>query len=125
MGASPQCWICSDCGTELKVAADEQVRQPCPKCGSLRRTAHLLIQESLTISDHLKTHAKHRDGGKKVVREVIEGEDYHRNTQKWNVMRRVIDRANDWYEEIFKDKSTGDVLHHTAERLTEHKGPKL
>lgn len=124
MEVSSQKWSCGDCGTELQVSADEQSRQLCPSCGSFRRTAHLLIQESLAIDDHLKIHAKHREGGKKIMREVIEGDDFHRNTKRWNVMRRIIDRTNNWYEEIFKDKVTGEVLHHTAEPLTEHKRPK-
>ena len=70
---------------------------------------------------YIKTHAKHRDGGQKVVREVVEGDDYHRKTGKWNVMRRLIDRVNDWYEEIFQDRETGQIVHKTEERLTEHR----
>ena len=70
---------------------------------------------------YLKSHLKHRQGGKKVMREVIEGDDYHRNSGKWNLMRRVIDRATDWYEEIFRDRNTGAIIHKTEEPLTQHR----
>jgi len=66
---------------------------------------------NVTTQVYLKTHSKHRDGGRMVVREVIEGDDYYRKTGQWTVMRRLIDRVNDWYEEIFRDRETGRVIH--------------
>lgn len=79
------------------------------------------ITETIQVSTYLKTHSKRRGGGRRVVREVIGGDDYHRNTGKWNIVRRVIDRVNDWYEETFRDRETGEVVHHTSERLTDHR----
>ena len=52
---------------------------------------------------------------------MIEGDDYHRLTQKWNVMRRVFDRHDDWYEETFWDRETGEVLLKKAEPLSQHR----
>ena len=74
----------------------------------------------MTVTDHFKKRVKHREGGTKVLRDITDGEDYHRNTGKWNIMRRVIDRANNWYEETFRDPESGDIVHHTSEPLTEH-----
>lgn len=124
MESTTQKWTCSDCGVSFGGPASER-REPCGECGSLARTAHVAIEETVTTSVYLKTRAKHRDGGAKAVREVTEGDDYHRNTGRWNVMRRVIDRANNWYEETFRDRNTGDIVHHRAEALTDHKKPRV
>jgi hypothetical protein len=96
-------------------------RRPCPVCGSTARTANVTITETSKASTYLKTHTKHRDGGPKIVREVIEGDDYYRKTGKWSLMRRLIDHANDWYEEIFRDRDTQKIIHQKAEPLSEHK----
>ena len=113
-------WVCSGCGKHLEDE-DTARRRPCPYCNSLARTANESIREALNAQVYLKVHAKHRDGGTKVIREVVEGDDYHRKTGKWNVMRRIIDRANNWYEETFHDRETGREIHKTAEPLTDHK----
>jgi hypothetical protein len=47
--------------------------------------------ETLSAAVYLKTHSKHREGGRKVIREEIAGDDYHRKTGKWNIMHRLID----------------------------------
>ena len=79
------------------------------------------MTETLSVSVYTKTHTKHRDGGPKVVREVIAGDDLHRKTGKWNIMHRLIDRTGDWYEETFHDRETGEVVHYKAEPLSEHR----
>lgn len=37
-------------------------------------------------------------------------------------LERIIDRENDWYEEVVTDPETGEVIHRCAERLSEHTG---
>jgi hypothetical protein len=123
MNDGTQDWTCSGCGRRVEETTAEK-RTSCPHCGTLARTAHVTLTETVTAAVYLKTHAKHRDGGTKVLREITEGDDFHRKTGRWNLMRRVIDRANNWYEEIFRDRDSGEVVHHTAEPLTEHKKPK-
>ena len=113
-------WNCSECGIPIEETASEP-RRPCPQCGSLARTVHESVTETLGVRTYLKTRTKHREGGSKVVREVTEGDDYHRKTGKWNIMRRVIDRANNWYEEIFRNRGSGAIVHHTAEPLSDHR----
>lgn len=90
--------------------------------GSTRRTANVSVVEKVQVTDHLFYKAKHRDGGKKVVRAVSGGESYYSTTGKWNVMYRLIDRANNWYHEIIKDGQTGEVVHENSEPLSEHRG---
>jgi hypothetical protein len=97
-------------------------RKACPVCGSTRRTANESVTESVRMSVRMSTKTQHRDGGKRVVREVTEGDSYHRKTGKWNVMHRLIDWGNDWYHERIRDGETGKVLHENSEPLSEHKG---
>jgi transcriptional regulator NrdR family protein len=106
--------------TELPDEPIER-RRPCPCCGSCKRTAHVSIVETVHIDVRLKTHSKHRFGGRKVLREVWAGEDFYRKEGIWVSMHRVIDRVKDWYEETFKAPD-GRIIHHTAERLSDHTG---
>jgi hypothetical protein len=120
MNANPaDMWTCSGCGDPITDLSEP--RKPCENCGSTLRTAHETVTISATTTIYIRTHSKHRDGGRKAVREVIEGDDYHRKSGKWSVMRRLIDRANNWYEEIFRDRETNQIVHHSAEPLTEHR----
>jgi hypothetical protein len=118
-------WSCSNCGRSLEVADElpSSIRHPCPDCGSTTRTAHGSITERLSLVDHMKMHFKHREGGNKVVREEYAGDDLYRKTGKWSIMHRLIDRANNWYEETFRDRETGEVIDKKAEPLTEHRRP--
>ena len=86
---------CSDCGHRLEHA-NTVPRVPCEKCGSLVRTIYDGVREELHITEYIKTHSKHREGGRKVVREVISGDDYYRKEDRWTYIYRLIDRAKDW-----------------------------
>jgi uncharacterized Zn finger protein (UPF0148 family) len=110
---------CSKCGAP---AFDEAARQPCLVCGSTARTMSVAAKLEATSAIYVKTRSLHREGGRKVVREETVGDDFRRKTKKWNFMRRLIDWKNDWYEETFRDRDTGQILYHQAHRLTEHRG---
>jgi hypothetical protein len=116
-----QSLVCSGCGTPIIEDTPAGLRRPCPRCGSLGRTENVSVAETIHVQEYLKTHTKHRDGGRKVVREVIEGDDYYRKTGKWNVMRRLIDRGKNWYEESFLDRDSGEIVHRNAEPLSKHR----
>ena len=112
---------CSECGAPASDAALE-TRQPCPVCRSMARTMGVAVKLEAKTVMYIKTRALHREGGHKVVREEIIGDDFYRATGKWSVMRRLIDRINDRYEETFRDRDTGEILHQKAHRLSEHRG---
>ncbi len=38
------------------------------------------------------------------------------------VKKRIIDRENNWYEEVVVDEETGEVVHENSEPLSDHKG---
>jgi hypothetical protein len=112
-------WFCSNCKVPRADPGSSE-REACAVCGSKAYTAEVSATECLEIGVYSKTHTKHREG-KKVVREVISGDDLYRKSGKWNLMHRLIDRANNWYEEVFHDRETKEVIHKTAEPLSEHR----
>jgi predicted nucleic acid-binding Zn-ribbon protein len=116
-------WTCSSCGAAIEDSENllDKPYQGCPKCGSRARTAHVSSHVTASTNVRLKTHSKHREGGSKVVRELIEGDDFHRKTGRWNIIRRLIDRKNNWYEEHFQERETGKTIHTKAEPLSEHR----
>jgi len=118
----PSDCLCSGCGASLNDGEPAD-REACPNCGSRARTFGVAADIRIQSAVYLKTHTKHRDGGSKVLREVIEGDDYYRKTGKWSVMRRVIDRGKNWYEEIFRERETGAIIHEKAHPLSEHTHP--
>jgi hypothetical protein len=112
-------WVCSECTQPMNDESEE--RRPCQSCGSTRRTANVSVAITARSSIYLLTKAKHREGGREVVR-VTEGDSYYRKTGKWNLMRRLVDWGNDWYDEIFRDRDTGEIIYQCAEPLSEHRG---
>jgi hypothetical protein len=88
----------------------------------MARTARETVAISSQTNIFMLTKAKHREGGRKVVREVTEGDSFFHKTGRWSVMRRLIDWGNGWYAEIFRDKETGELLHECSEPLREHGG---
>lgn len=114
---------CGQCGTKLNESpsASPDKRTPCPQCGSLQRSF------AVSISETIETHSKlssvgRRPGMKRPFVEQISGDDLHRKSGRWMILNRVIDRLNNWYHEIVKDKKTGKIVHETSEPLTEHRG---
>ena len=107
--------LCACCKTP--VISDE--RCSCPQCGSTAR--FLFASAVLASNSDVTCFSKRLSGNRRSSRQVIEGDDYHRKTQKWNGMRRVFDRANDRYEETFWDRDSGAVLLDKAEPLSQHR----
>lgn len=87
----------------------------------MKRHVALKVEMSVKVGSHLKTHSKHRFGGKKVLREVIAGDEFWRKGRVWTYLYRLFDRVNDWYEErVVSRGSPGHILHQKAHKLSEH-----
>jgi len=114
---------CSDCGRELEeptnLPADQ--RQPCPTCGSSSRIQSVTINETLELHDSLTAKGRH-EGQKRPFIEVFSGADFSHRLKKWMQKLRLIDRDKDIYHEEVTDPDTGEVVHKTKEKLTEHTG---
>ena len=116
---------CVGCGSiigdGLSTPVDDQVR--CPSCPSTRRFVALDAHDSCVIQVHEQVHLKDRQGtGRKALREVKSGDDFHRQSGRWNKIERVIDHRNDWYDEVIIDPSTGSVIREVHEPLSKHQG---
>jgi hypothetical protein len=98
-----------------------ELRQPCPDCGATTRALIGSAVMAATSGMYIKTRVLYRDGGPEVVRDVTEGDSYFRAAARWDQMFRLIDHGNNWYEEIFRDRETGEIIYRTAEPLTEHR----
>jgi hypothetical protein len=57
----------------------------------------------------------------KVLKEEISGDVYSRGEKAWNYLYRLIDRANNWYEERVLSRKTGKIIHQKAEPLSQHR----
>lgn len=114
---------CGNCGRELDESPSLPVseRTPCPDCGSTSRQFAIAINETLELHSKLGMKGR-RPGMKRPFVEQVSGHDLHRQSGRWMVLIRVIDRLNNWYHEIVKDPETGDVLHESSEPLSRHKG---
>jgi len=109
-------YYCGDCGVELS-----EKDKNCPACGSKKRKAILQVGENLGIHDQVIGKGKEA-GIKKPIKEFKIGDDFHRNSKKWNHREMYIDRKNDKYEEIIKNKNTGEIIHKCKEPLSQHIG---
>ncbi len=114
---------CGDCGLLLDedTSAPPETRSPCPACGSLTRSIHVSIHDTITLREKLGMKGRHASGGRPFI-EQVHGADLHRDTGTWRDLSRVIDRENDVYHEVIKDPTTGEVLHECKEPLSQHRG---
>lgn len=103
--------LCGKCKRPLHESANisPHERAPCPTCNSTIRIFN--IEARATVPLRTKVGFKHkRPGFKKPIYEEIRGEDFHRNSGRWNWLLRVIDRKNDRYRETIVHPETGEVL---------------
>jgi hypothetical protein len=113
---------CSGCGASLPEPGRIEDREPCPTCGSTARTFAKTFTDTAEAHDSLATKARHGDVGKvKPHREAFTGFDYHRDTQEWRQVSRVVDREGDRYTERIVD-AAGNVVRDVDEPLSEHRG---
>ncbi len=73
------------------------------------------------MHDQIKGKVK-RKGVKKPVQEFKVGDNLHRKSGKWYHREMYIDRENNYYREIVKDKTTGEIIHKCEEPLSKHRG---
>jgi hypothetical protein len=113
---------CSGCGASVPEPGRIEDREPCPACGSTARTFAKTFTDTAEAHDSLATKARHGDVGKvKPHREAFTGFDYHRDTQEWRQVFRVVDREGDRYTERIVD-AAGNVVRDVDEPLSEHRG---
>ncbi len=116
---------CLGCGTIIgdRLSTPVDAQAPCPSCPSAQRFVALEAHDSCEIQAYEQIRLKDRQGaGPKALRIVKAGDDFHNKSGQWNKLERVIDRRNDWYDEVIIDPSTGSVIQETHEPLSQHQG---
>lgn len=114
---------CDQCSIPLDENPNTPIesRKPCPTCGSLSRHVQVSIHDTVSVKGKLQLKGRHAVGGKPFI-EQVHGEDLERKSGKWMILRRIIDRANDWYHELITDRETGATVHECKEPLSQHRG---
>lgn len=109
---------CRDCDNTIETKTDIK---KCPKCGSKEITYLLNFNDKININNSIKGKSKIQ-GKKKPVKDFYFGDEYSKSRHKYVDKTRIIDRENDKYVEIVKDKESNEIIHECQEHLTEHFG---
>jgi hypothetical protein len=114
---------CDQCSMSLDEGPNTPIesRKPCPTCGSLDRHVQVSVYDTARVKEKLQLKGRHAVGGKPFT-EQVHGDDLERKSGKWMILRRIIDRANDWYHELITDPETGTTVHECKEPLSQHRG---
>jgi len=107
---------CKDCGQKLT-----RENKICPNCGSKNKVYEIKVEEKIELHDQIKGKVKRR-GFRRSIKEFKVGDDLHRKSGKWHHREMDIDRENNQYKEVVKDKITGKIIHKCKEPLSKHKG---
>jgi predicted RNA-binding Zn-ribbon protein involved in translation (DUF1610 family) len=115
--------VCTDCGQVLDVApnAAERAPDPCPQCGSSKRTVNVAASgEARGRADlDMKATRPKPTGGKRLLRHIKTGMEFFRKTGEWHERNRDLDFENNRYREHIVNES-GDVVRSVDEALTDH-----
>jgi len=107
---------CKNCGQ--KLTREDEI---CPTCGGKAKLYKIVLKEKIELHDQLKGKEK-RPGFRRPIKEFKVGDDLYRKFGEWHHREMYIDRENDRYREVIKDKTTGEIIHECKEPLSEHRG---
>ena len=114
--------VCTDCGALIDTATDTpENRTPCTACGKIRRTFNMFIEEKIILRDGLGMKAKRPGESRPYVEDKAMPSFSHR-LGKHVLREQVIDRDNNRYFEKVSDYESGEIIHHSEEPLSEHRG---
>jgi len=115
--------VCNNCKAQFEDEPNvpSEARKSCPSCGSTSRLFFRPLEGEITPRSKLIYKGRRGGKGKPFIFGTI-GADLFRKIQKWIHLERVIDRENDYYKEVVRDPSTGEVIHHCEEPLSKHQG---
>ena len=101
---------CSECCKALDESYRVPSNEPCPRCGSIRRTVYVSTIVSTMPQMYDKAAWQSGDLRRgKPLRWGVTGDDLHRKSGRWSTLERIFDRIKDYYYEHIADKETGTV----------------
>jgi hypothetical protein len=117
---------CEACGAALDIPADAELLQSqvCPSCGSSALFVAITASDSLRVDAReflvLKQGRMRKKNRWLPEREVYRGDSLHRNTGRWSILERTIDRLVDRYTEHIWNRETGERIRDVDEPLSKH-----
>ncbi|HYL12145.1 MAG TPA: hypothetical protein VEV41_03870 [Terriglobales bacterium] len=87
----------------------------------MARVIEVSVSSRLEFHDSLGFKHK-RVGQKKPLAEGVSGDAFFHMESKWVKKERFIDREGNRYREQVTDPTTGEVIHHCDEPLSQHTG---
>lgn len=110
--------FCTNCKKKLKTEDDDK---RCPFCGSVEKTRIIKISDKAEGHEFIRLRNDEKIN-KKYKFEIKFGDDYSISRKKYVDFKMLIDRENNWYAKLVKDKETGEVIRECNEPLKEHIG---
>jgi|YelNatPaOPRAMG01_1025707.scaffolds.fasta_scaffold42362_2 hypothetical protein len=105
---------CGVCGQEPSGGD-----RTCPNCGN-KNSISVTLENDIETHDQIKGGVKGKSS-KKAKIEFKVGWEFFRKTSEWRFIERLINRVEDLYKEVVKDKD-GMIIHKCDEPLKNHKG---
>ena len=125
---SVECSECKYVFQDDELDQNSEKRKPCPNCGSLRRSIHVTVKETLGLSEYIGIKAKKQNSKHKKNRadhEFEEGKKIGRDGRpvyKKLIRDREHPNSDNSYQELVIDTKTGKVIVDKHEKLSEHRG---
>lgn len=119
---------CRACGVErigpgMGLAGS---RTPCANdaCGSVEVDVAVVIEDVVLVRDQIRGKLRDATLGARKGRkaDLSAGSEYFRRDERWHRVDRIINYADDWYDETITDETRGTVVHECHERLSDHQG---
>ena len=119
-----QAITCGNCGAAIDEALDlPEGRCPCPECGSTSRVFHKAIRATARGVPGYRRHMRRRGSGRH--RHGYDYEDDERTIlfhgKAPAILRMIVDRVNDVYHKLIRDRRTGEALYEDRGPLSEHR----
>ena len=119
--------MCGQCKKVLDQPADTPIedRTPCPECGSTSRFIEKTIVGQVPVQGGNRGKARSGEAGKpggKPWLDMMSEPSWSHAQQKWMHREKTENRRDDRYTEVVRDPVTGEIIHETDERLTDHRG---
>ena len=110
---------CSICGLEYDASFSA-----CPRCNSTVKTYHKILTAFAKVGSSIRGKVREKAFIGKKHKDALTfyfGDDFSRKLGKFVYRMKKENRENNQYDELVKDKETGEVICKCSELLTDHK----
>lgn len=115
--------FCQNCNSTIDEAyEDANGRQPCPVCGSMKRTFGREGEDKLALGALMRTkgYAAGMSKRKGLLFESVDGDSYSFDLKRLVELHQLMDHRAKWYKKTVVDPVTGNVLYECDEARAEH-----